>query len=74
MLHSNLLSGSIPPGLGASPNLTNLRLDDNALAGSIPTDARKPHHTSTPSSWTYNRLSGTIPTPLGALSKLTASS
>ena len=68
-LHTNDLSGEIPPELGSLSNLTALNLNNNDLGGEIPAELGSLSNLS----YLYlndNDLSGEIPAELGSLSNL----
>lgn len=68
-LNRNLLSGSLPAGLGGLPNLKILRMSGNNLEGSIPVGLSN-LSALTNLELDDNNLSGSIPAELGNLSNL----
>jgi hypothetical protein len=70
-LHSNQLSGSIPPELGNLTNLQKLYLQANMLSGSIPPELGNLSSVTTVYLFS-NQLSGSIPPELGNLSSVVA--
>ncbi len=69
-LHSNQLTGSIPPELGNLSRLTALDLGVNQLTGTIPLELGN-LSSLTEMNFSYNQLTGNIPSELGNLSSLT---
>ncbi len=68
-LNRNLLSGSLPAGLGSLPNLRILRMSGNNLEGSIPVGLSN-LSALTNLELDDNNLSGSIPAELGHLTNL----
>ena len=69
ILRERLLTGTIPPELGALSGLTNLDLRGNRLSGLIPSELGQLSNLEVLHLHS-NRLSGSIPSELGKLSKL----
>ena len=70
-LHSNGLTGSIPPEIGNLTNLTTLWLWENQLTGSIPPEIG--NLTNLEMLFLYNnQLTGEIPSEIGNLTNLTS--
>ncbi|TKW31162.1 hypothetical protein SEVIR_2G086700v4 [Setaria viridis] len=69
VLHSNNLTGNIPPGLSTLPNLYQLILARNQLSGHIPSEFGQMKNLQY-LDISRNRLSGSIPNELGSCTKL----
>ena len=69
-IHSNQLSGSIPPELGRLSNLESLALENNELNGNIPTQLINLNNLSS-LRLQENQLSGNIPSGLFNMNNLT---
>ena len=69
-LPSNNLEGSLPTILGLLSNLSSLDLPDNLVKGTIPSEIFKLSALSGRLDLSYNRLTGTIPEPIGSLTDL----